>query len=80
MTKRMIEGIEVEVGYSNVFADLALPDAEKLKIKSGLVIEITCAMRRLNLTQEAIAQQMGIPSPRYRPCAMATFPTCPSAS
>ena len=64
MTKRMIEGIEVEVGSGNVFADLALPDAEKLKIKSGLVIEITRAMRRLSLTQKAAAQQMGIPQPK----------------
>ena len=64
MTKRMIEGIEVEVRSSNVFADLGLPDAEKFKIKSGLVIEITRAMRRLHLTQKAAAQQMGIPQPK----------------
>ena len=64
MAKRMIEGIEVEVRSSNVFADLGLPDAEKFKIKSGLVIEITRAMRRLHLTQKAAAQQMGIPQPK----------------
>jgi predicted XRE-type DNA-binding protein len=39
----MIEGIDVEAGSGNVFADLGLADAEKLKIKSGLVIEITSA-------------------------------------
>ena len=80
MTQRMIEGIEVEVWSGNVFADLGLPDAGKLKIKSGLVIEITRAMRRLNLTQNADAQKMGFPSPRSRPCARATSATCPSAS
>jgi len=64
MNKRMIDGIEIEMGSGNVFADLGLPDAEKLKIKSGLVIEITRAMRRLNLTQKAAAQQMGIPQPK----------------
>ena len=64
MTKRMIDGIEVEMGSGNVFADLALPDAEKLKIKSGLVVEITRAMERLHLTQKAAAQQMGIPQPK----------------
>jgi predicted XRE-type DNA-binding protein len=64
MTKRMIDGIEVEMGSGNVFADLGLPDADKLKIKSGLVIEITRAMRRLNLTQKAAAEKMGIPQPK----------------
>ena len=64
MTKRMVGDIEVEMGSGNVFADLALPDAEKLRIKSGLVIEITRAMERLHLTQKAAAQQMGIPQPK----------------
>ena len=40
MAKRMIEGIEIEISSGNVFADLGLADAEKLKIKSGLVIAI----------------------------------------
>jgi predicted XRE-type DNA-binding protein len=59
-----IEGIEVEMGSGNVFADLGLPDAYKLKIKSGLVIEITKAMRKLGLTQKAAAERMGIPQPK----------------
>jgi len=61
---RTIDGIEIEMGSGNVFADLGLPDADKLKIKSGLVIEITRAMRRLNLTQKAAAERMGIPQPK----------------
>jgi predicted XRE-type DNA-binding protein len=61
---RTINGIEVEMGSGNVFADLGLPDADKLKIKSGLVIEITRAMRRLDLTQKAAAERMGIPQPK----------------
>lgn len=64
MTKRTIEGIEVEIGSGNVFADLGLPGAEKLKIKSGLVIEITRAVRRLNLTQDEAARRMGIVQPK----------------
>ncbi|MDR2839050.1 MAG: helix-turn-helix domain-containing protein [Azonexus sp.] len=64
MAKRMIEGIEVETSSGNVFADLGLPDAEKLKIKSGLVIEIRKAMRALGLTQQAAAKRMGIPQPK----------------
>lgn len=60
MAKRKIDGIEVEASSGNVFADLGLPDAEKLKIKSGLVIEITRAVRRLGLTQEDAGRRMGI--------------------
>jgi len=64
MAKRVIEGIEVEAGSGNVFADLGLRDANKLKIKSGLVIEITRAVRRLGLTQEEAGRRMGIAQPR----------------
>jgi predicted XRE-type DNA-binding protein len=64
MAKRIIEGIEVESGSGNVFADLGLPDADKLKIKSGLVIEITRAIRKLGLSQEEAGRRMGIPQPK----------------
>jgi predicted XRE-type DNA-binding protein len=64
MAKRIISGIEVEASSGNVFADLGLPDADKLKIKSGLVIEIRKAMRRLDLTQAAAAKRMGITQPK----------------
>jgi len=64
MQKQIIEGVEVLSGSDNVFADLGLPDAEKLKIKTGLVIEIRKAMRALGLTQQAAAQRMGIPQPK----------------
>lgn len=66
MAKRSGQGIEVETGSGNVFADLGLRDAEKLKIKikSGLVIEITRAIRKLGLTQEEAGRRMGIPQPK----------------
>ena len=60
MAKRVVNGIQVETSSGNVFLDLGLPDAEELKIKSGLAIEITRAMRRLGLTQQQAGQQMGI--------------------
>jgi len=63
-TTRTINDIEVEMGSGNVFADLGLPNADKLKIKSGLVIEITRAMQRLKLTQKAAAERMGVPQPK----------------
>ena len=52
MAKRAVKDIEIEKGSGNVFQDLGLPDAEQLKIKSGLAIQITRAIRRLELTQE----------------------------
>jgi predicted XRE-type DNA-binding protein len=64
MAKRIVEGVEVEPSSGNVFADLGLPDAARLKIKSGLVIEITKAMRRLGLTQQQAAARMGITQPK----------------
>ena len=64
MKKRVINGIEVESSSGNVFADLGLPDADKLKIKSGLVIQITQAIRKLGLTQLEAAKRMGITQPK----------------
>ena len=64
MKKRIVSGIEVQRSSGNVYADLGLPDAEKLKIKTGLVIEIRNAMRRLELTQQEAAKRMGITQPK----------------
>ena len=64
MTHRRIEGIEVELGSGNVFADLGLADADKLKIKSGLVFEISKALPQAGLTQVQAASRMGVPQPK----------------
>ena len=64
MQKRIIEGVEVRRGSGNVFADLALPDADKLRIKTGLVVEIRRAMRDLGLNQLEAAKRMGISQPK----------------
>lgn len=64
MEKRIIDGVEVFRSSGNVYADLGLADAEKLKIKTGLVIEIRKAMRSLGLTQQAAAKRMGITQPK----------------
>lgn len=64
MKKRLIDGVEVKRSSGNVYADLGLPDAERLKIKTGLVVEIRKAMRRLGLTQQEAAKRMGITQPK----------------
>ena len=64
MRTRIVNGVEVTTSSGNVFADLGLPDADKLKVKSGLMIEITKAVRRLDLTQEEAGRRMGLPQPK----------------
>lgn len=64
MEKRIIDGVEVQRSSGNVYADLGFADAEKLRIKAGLVIEIRKAMRGLGLTQQEAAKRMGITQPK----------------
>lgn len=64
MKSRLIDGVQVQRGSGNVFADLGLADAEQLKIKTGLVIEIRKAMRQLGLTQQVAAKRMGVTQPK----------------
>jgi predicted XRE-type DNA-binding protein len=64
MKTRRIDGIEVQQGSGNVYADLGLADADRLRIKTGLVIEIRKAMRSLELTQQEAAKRMGITQPK----------------
>ena len=64
MKNRLIDRVEVQRGSGNVYADLGLPDAEKLKIKTGWVIAIRKAMNSLGLTQQEAARRMGITQPK----------------
>jgi len=64
MKNRVIDGVDVHRSSGNVFADLGLPDADKLKVKTGLVIEIRKAIRRQGLTQQEAAMRMGITQPK----------------
>jgi predicted XRE-type DNA-binding protein len=64
MKTQLVNGTEVHRGSGNVFADLGLADAEKLKIKTGLVIEIRKAMKQRGLTQQEVAARMGITQPK----------------
>jgi len=64
MQKITIDGMEIQRSCGNVFADLGLPDAEKLKIKTGLVVEIRKAMRASGLSQQEAARRMGISQPK----------------
>ena len=64
MKKRVIDDLEYFQSSKNIYSDLQLPDADKLKIKTDLVIEIIKAINRLNLTQAEAAKRMGISQPK----------------
>ena len=64
MKTRLIDGVEVRRGSANVYADLGLADADKLHIKTGLVIKIRKAIATLGLTQQAAAARMGLTQPK----------------
>jgi len=57
MTKRRTH---VEVGSGNIFADLGLPDAEEMLLKSTIVIELRRLIEQRKLTQTAAAKRIGI--------------------
>jgi len=57
MTKRRTK---VEVGSDNIFADLGLPDAEDMLLKSTIVIELKRLIKHRKLTQTAAAKLVGI--------------------
>src|SRR5258708_38698826 len=58
------EGLELEPGSGNVFADLGLADAGEHLIKAGLVVKINRIIRQRALTQAAAAELMGIDQPK----------------
>ena len=60
----MSKELEYEVGSGNVFADLGLPDAEELKAKSELAIEVIEIIEERGLKQAEAAEIMGIDQPK----------------
>ena len=64
MKTRTFNGVPVQRGSGNVYADLGLPDADKLKIKTGLVIEIRKAMGNLGLTHKKLPNAKASLSPK----------------
>ena len=56
----MKDEIEFFVGSGNVFADMGLPDAEELQLKSSLAIEIRLAVAAEHLTRPQAASKLGI--------------------
>lgn len=53
-----------EIGSGNVFADLGFPDAEELKAKAELVIQIIQIMEERGLEEAEAADILGVDLPK----------------
>ena len=56
--------MEIEEGSTNVYADLAVPDAEAMYVKARLASKIGDIIRHRHLTQQQAAQVLGISQPK----------------
>lgn len=59
----MVRNNKVEEGSGNVFADLALADADELESKAHLAFRITEIIRGRHLTQSEAAEVLGATQP-----------------
>ena len=59
-------GIKIERSSSNIFRDLGFrsEEAESLRIRSELMIQIRLLIERRKLTQKAAAKMFGVSQPR----------------
>jgi predicted XRE-type DNA-binding protein len=64
MSKRKVQGVEVQMGTGNVYADLGYGDADEMLIKAQLVTKIGEIIKRKGLTQTQAAQLLGMPQPK----------------
>jgi len=58
------EEITVTRSSGNVFADLGLPDAEELLVKSRLASKISSIIEKRHLSQIQAAEILGVPQPK----------------
>src|SRR5437879_11313148 len=65
MRKRQVKnGIPVQEGSGNVYADLGYPDSEDMIMKAQLVTKIADIIRQRGLTQERAANVLGLTQPK----------------
>jgi predicted XRE-type DNA-binding protein len=55
--------IKMEAGSGNIFADLGLPDAQEMLLKSQIVITLHRLIKARKLTQTEAAKRIGIGQP-----------------
>ena len=79
MSKRKAQGVEVEVGTGNVYADLGYGDADEMLIKAQLVSKISEIIKSKGLTQTQAAELLGMPQPKLSTCCAVGSAVFPSA-
>jgi predicted XRE-type DNA-binding protein len=62
--ERPLEELNVTPSTGNVFADIGLPDAEELLVKSTLAMKINNIIEKRHLSQIQAAALLGIPQPK----------------
>jgi len=63
-TIAIIDGIAIEEGSGNPYADLGFPDAGDMLVKAGLAQEIAQIIKDRHLTQQRAAELVGMPQPK----------------
>jgi predicted XRE-type DNA-binding protein len=56
--------VEIEVGGTNVYADLGMADAGEMLVKSKLAMKINAAIKAKKLTQSAAAELTNLAQPK----------------
>ncbi|MBQ6657403.1 MAG: XRE family transcriptional regulator [Ottowia sp.] len=64
MKTRTIDGIKIEEGSGNVYADLGVPDAEEMLAKCRLCMKIEEIIKARGWTQQQAAAVLGVPQPK----------------
>lgn len=62
--ERVINGIPIQEGSGNVYADLGYADSEDMMVKAQLVTKIADIIRHRGLTQERAARLLGLTQPK----------------
>ena len=62
--ERVINGIPIQGGSGNVYAELGYRDAEDMMVKAQLVTKIAEIIRERGLTQERAAKLLGLTQPK----------------
>jgi len=60
----IVDGIEIEQGSDNPYADLGDPAADEMIVKAGLAHEISEIIKTRHLTQQRAAELLKMPQPK----------------
>ena len=61
---RQIDGVTIQEGIGNVYADLGYADSEDMAVKAQLVTKIADLIRERGLTQEEAAKILSLTQPK----------------